>query len=166
MSQPNQAYCVWWDSGDGTKDAPGLETRLLHAIMEECRAKDVGYKADVQAVFVHVGALKTINMLNALPERRAKRAELCFYTYGTHETVPREYWGIHGIFPIGASFYCSFFSVLGLTCCRWSCHFHAQCLHRRSDRCHAANKPDRQTSAMDLLYHTTSFRNARKNDRK
>lgn len=95
-----RAYCVWRDLSDGTQDTPGPETRFLHDIMKTCKAKDVGHKADVRVVFVHIGATKTLYRLPALAERR-RRPEIRFYTYGTHPTVARENWGVCPIYPIG-----------------------------------------------------------------
>jgi len=101
MSQPQRTYCVWWSPGDGTTASPGLETNLLNNIMKSCRAKNVRHKADVRVVFVHIGAVKTLHRLPALAERRSKRPEIHFYTYGTHVSVPREQWGIRAIYPLG-----------------------------------------------------------------
>lgn len=101
MSQPGRTYCVWWSPGDGTTANPGLETNQLHAIMKSCKAKHVGHKMDVRVVFVHVGALVTLHRLPALAERRGKRPEINFYTYGTHADVPRERWGVFPIYPLG-----------------------------------------------------------------
>jgi hypothetical protein len=101
MLQPQRTYCVWWSPGDGTTAAPGLETTLLHSIMKSCRAKNVGHKADVRTVFVHIGAMKTLHRLPALAERRSKRPEIHFYTYGTHSSVPRDQWGVRAIYPLG-----------------------------------------------------------------
>jgi hypothetical protein len=101
MSQPQRTYCVWWSPGDGTTKIPGLETDLLHIIMRSCRAKNVGHKSDVRVVFVHIGAVSTLHKLPALAERRSKRPELHFYTYGTHASVPREQWGVRAIYPLG-----------------------------------------------------------------
>lgn len=101
MSLPNRPYCVWWTPSDGTTSEPGLETKLLHTIMEKCRAKNVGHKADVRVVFIHVGSLKTLHKLPALVERRNKRPDLQFFTYGSHETVSPQRWGIHEIFVLG-----------------------------------------------------------------
>jgi hypothetical protein len=101
MSMPNRPYCVWWSGGDGTTAEPGVETALLHSILEQCRAKNVGHKADVRAVFVHIGALKTLHELPALAERRSKHFEVQFFTYGTHESVIPEHWGVHEMYPLG-----------------------------------------------------------------
>jgi hypothetical protein len=100
MARPNRSYCVWWLGGDGRNEY-GLETKLLHSVLQRCRAKDVGHKADVRAVFVHVGALKTLHKLPALAERRSKRFDVQFFSYGTHHSVIPERWGIHEIYPLG-----------------------------------------------------------------
>ena len=104
MSLPQRTYCVWWSPADGTTAAPGLETNLLHSIMKSCRAKNVGHKADVRVVFVHIGAVKTLHKLPALAERRSKRPEIHFYTYGSHSSVPCEQWGVRAIYPLGKPF--------------------------------------------------------------
>jgi hypothetical protein len=101
MSRPNRPYCVWWSGGDGSPTECGLETTLLHSILERCHARNVGHKTDVRVVFVHIGALKTLHKLPALAERRSKRFEVQFFTYGTHESVMPEQWGIHEIYPLG-----------------------------------------------------------------
>jgi hypothetical protein len=101
MSMPNRPYCVWYEGGDDPSHAAGLETVLLNNILKYCGAKNVGYKTDVRAVFVHVGALRTLYKLPAFPERRSRRVELRFFTYGTHAAVAPERWGIREIYPLG-----------------------------------------------------------------
>ena len=101
MSMPNRPYCVWWENGDSTMSEKGFETTLLFSILNQCGAKDVGYKKDVRAVFVHVGALPTLHKLPAFAERRSKRFEVHFFTYGTHESVSPERWGVREIYPLG-----------------------------------------------------------------
>lgn len=101
MSQPNRSYCVWCTPGDGTTAKPGWETNQLLKILNSCEAKNVGHKADVRVVFVHVAALHTLHKLPALAERRSKRPDLHFYTYGTHPCIPRKQWGVYEIYPLG-----------------------------------------------------------------
>ncbi|KAI0936045.1 hypothetical protein AcV5_004288 [Taiwanofungus camphoratus] len=101
MSQPNRPYCIWYSPADGTVSEPGIDTLALRAILTVCGARDVGYKADVRVIFVHVGALSTLHNLHVLAIRRYKRPDLRFYTYGAHETVPPTRWGIRDIFPLG-----------------------------------------------------------------
>lgn len=94
-------YCIWNKHGDGSPGEPGFETRALTRILNERRATNVGFKADVSFVFVHVGAIKTLHQLHALMERRMKRLDIQFVTYGTHHTIPPARWGIRQIYPAG-----------------------------------------------------------------
>jgi len=52
-------------------------------------------------IFVHVGALRTLNKLPALADRRCKRPEIQFITYGSHESVKPIFWGFEQVFPVG-----------------------------------------------------------------
>ncbi|KAJ3541216.1 hypothetical protein NM688_g6118 [Phlebia brevispora] len=94
-------YCLWYSPVDGTSNAPGFETKTLQAVLSACKARNVGYKADVRVIFVHVGALKTFHSLVALGMRRCKQPDLRIYSYGTHETIPPDRWGLREIYPIG-----------------------------------------------------------------
>ena len=101
ISDPEFKYCIWNKGGDGTQAEPGSETMALKHILKERPAKDVGLKADAYMVFVHVGALKTLSALPALMERRMKRPDVQFMTYGTHHTIPPARWGMRLIYPLG-----------------------------------------------------------------
>ncbi|RDB22988.1 hypothetical protein Hypma_009786 [Hypsizygus marmoreus] len=101
MSTHNHGYYVWYDGGDGSKRRPGMETCMLHAITEQCRAKKPGNIAEVRVIFVHVGAVKTLHRLSGFHEFCSKLFHVHFYTYGTHETIAPEYWGVHEIYPCG-----------------------------------------------------------------
>jgi len=94
-------YCIWNKDGDGTPSEFGFETRALMHILDKRRARNVGFKRDVSFVFVHVGAIKTLNQLPALMERRMKRLDIQFVTYGTHHTIPPDRWGMRLIYPAG-----------------------------------------------------------------
>ncbi|KAJ7655139.1 hypothetical protein DFH06DRAFT_1329491 [Mycena polygramma] len=93
-------YCVWPPSAEGT-GSRDRETGYLTTILKECGAKKVGFKSELRVVFVHVGALKTIRKIPFLSERRRQSCTIHFYTYGTHETVHPEYWGVREIYPFG-----------------------------------------------------------------
>lgn len=97
----DRPYCAWWENGDGIRKSAGLETLMLLSIMERCRAKNVGQRGEWRIVFIHVGALATLHKFPRFAERRAKRPELQFYTYGTHESVPPKDWGVREIYPCG-----------------------------------------------------------------
>ena len=101
MSAPNHPYCIWSAPGDEATSGPGYETLLLKEILSTCASQEVGYKADARVVFVHVGALDKLHCLQALAERRAKRADVRFVTYGTHPNVSSERWGMREIYPMG-----------------------------------------------------------------
>jgi hypothetical protein len=102
-------YCVWADSVEKSPKDSGKtlpkplrhETTLLKRLLDEIRAVNVGYKADLRAVFVHVGALRTLRRLPALMERLFKRPDVRFFTYGWHERVHPHQWGVREIFPVG-----------------------------------------------------------------
>ncbi|KAJ7666449.1 hypothetical protein B0H17DRAFT_1089829 [Mycena rosella] len=100
MSKSNRPYCIWPPCGD-QKAPRDRETGYLMAILTQCGAKKVSFKTDIRAIFVHVGALKHIRKLPLLVERRSQTCSIRFYTYGTHETVHPEQWGIREIYPIG-----------------------------------------------------------------
>ena len=102
LASSARAYCLWYAGAGGQNaDVAGVETTALRTVLGALKAKDVGYKADVRVIFVHVGALKTFHRLPVLAERRAKQPEMRFYSYGTHESVSPERWGIHELFPLG-----------------------------------------------------------------
>ncbi|KAH9890944.1 hypothetical protein C8Q73DRAFT_702301 [Cubamyces lactineus] len=101
MSAPNHPYCIWNAPADETISGPGYETLLLKEILSTCASQELGYKADVRVVFVHVGALDKLHCLPGLAERRAKRADVRFVTYGTHPSVPSDRWGIRELYPMG-----------------------------------------------------------------
>ncbi|KAI8995359.1 hypothetical protein BD414DRAFT_435102 [Trametes punicea] len=101
MATPNHPYCIWYNPGDIAASSLGYETGLLKEVLSTCASQDIGYKADARVIFVHVGAVAKLHCLPALAERRAKRADLRFVTYGTHPSVPRERWGMRELFPLG-----------------------------------------------------------------
>ncbi|KAJ7129997.1 hypothetical protein C8R43DRAFT_1208123 [Mycena crocata] len=100
MSKSNRPYCIWPPPND-RKYAPDRETGFLVSILNECGAKRVGFKTEFRAIFVHVGAMKSIHKMPLLLERRSHTCSIRFYTYGTHETVHPEDWGIREIYPYG-----------------------------------------------------------------
>jgi hypothetical protein len=100
---PKSKYCIWNKHGDGSPSEPAFETRALMHVLKKRGAEDVGLKADVSFVFVHVGAIKTLYLLPALMERRMKRLDIQFITYGTHHTIPPARWGMRQIYPAGES---------------------------------------------------------------
>lgn len=105
MSQPNRPYGVYYAQTAVSPNAPPAppdgETACLLAILNQCGATNVGLKADVKALFIHIGCLPLMGMVPAMWMRRAKRPELRIFTYGTHESVAPSRWGVREIYPIG-----------------------------------------------------------------
>ncbi|KAF8213405.1 hypothetical protein K438DRAFT_1803927 [Mycena galopus ATCC 62051] len=102
FARTSKTYCVWPPSEErrGNRER---ETVYLMAVLKECGAKKVkvGIKADLRAVFVHVGALGSIHRMPLLVERRSQTCGIRFYTFGTHESVHPEYWGVREVYPLG-----------------------------------------------------------------
>ena len=96
----DRLFCVWWNHRTSSKNA-GLETKLLHNIMEQARARPAGYTTEARVVFVHVSALASLHRLPGLVERRSKRPHVHFYTYGSHEDVFPSLWLVKEIYPCG-----------------------------------------------------------------
>ncbi len=101
LTRSPRAYCMWHKTSDPKRDASDMENRMLVVLLDECRARNVGHKADVRVIFVHVGALETVRKLPAFAMRRARNPEIRIYSYGTCHSVPPERWGLREIYPIG-----------------------------------------------------------------
>lgn len=110
-SLSRRPFCIWFSPSDGPPNKPGYETTTLKTVLNTCGAIDVGYKRDVNAMFIHVGALNTMYKVPAMANRRAKQPDLRFFTYGTHETVHQSRWGLREVYPLGQIgtfyYYCS-----------------------------------------------------------
>ncbi|KAJ7293251.1 hypothetical protein C8J57DRAFT_1268515 [Mycena rebaudengoi] len=101
MPRPKpKSYCIWGLSSEG-KGPQDRETAYLVSILNHCKAVRVGFKAEIRAVFVHVGAVKSIHKMPYIVDRRGRTCSVHFYTYGTHETVHPEHWGVYEIYPVG-----------------------------------------------------------------
>ena len=104
----HQVFCAFWESADVKKKRAALDTWMLYSVMEQCRTKHARITAsNANVVFVHVGALKNIHKLPSFADRLSK-PQIQFYTYGTHESVPPEEWGVREIYTCGniSSDYC------------------------------------------------------------
>ncbi|KAJ6519506.1 hypothetical protein C8R45DRAFT_24277 [Mycena sanguinolenta] len=99
LSRSPKTYCIW--PSEEQKEDRDREVGYLTSILKECGAKRVDFQADLRAIFVHVGALKRIRELPLLVERRSQMRGIHFYTFGTHETVHPEHWGVREIYPLG-----------------------------------------------------------------
>ncbi|KAL4268000.1 Chromo domain-containing protein [Pleurotus pulmonarius] len=103
MSRTTRTYCLWWEGGDGgpAVDNQKWETKTLKKVLQSCGAEDGGHDKDVRVVFIHVASVLTLHRLPNFLDRRSKRLEVCFYTYGTHHRVPPSLWGIRPIYLAG-----------------------------------------------------------------
>lgn len=119
MAEPdNNSFNVWWYGGDGSKEPAGIETRMLLEIINRWdRRKRVKFdaKEEIRAVFVHVGAVKTLHKLPKLIDR-CSSLTTTFWTYGTHVSIEPEWWGMReilpcGMFPSGARRWSGMFDV-------------------------------------------------------
>lgn len=99
----DRLFCVLWNHRASSKNA-GLETKLLHNIMEQARAKPATHATEARVVFVHVSVLTSLHRLPGLVERRSKRPHVQFYTYGSHESVFPSLWSVKEIYPCGENF--------------------------------------------------------------
>ncbi|PFH54677.1 hypothetical protein AMATHDRAFT_44493 [Amanita thiersii Skay4041] len=95
-------YSTWCDGVDITKGHGGIETTYLQVVMDQCRAKHTNPRSKlfVRAIFIHVGALRTIQNFPQFTEKRMKQP-IHFYTYGTHESISPDLWGVQEIWPCG-----------------------------------------------------------------
>lgn len=112
MASRKQDFCIWHDASakctePGKSRLPydnsraSFETRMLANILNRYEGKNVGYRADVAVVFVHVSALRTLHHLPAFSERIWKRVDILFVTYGTHYSFPPSMWGFDRIYRTG-----------------------------------------------------------------
>ncbi|KAG6900161.1 hypothetical protein C0993_002090 [Termitomyces sp. T159_Od127] len=95
-----RTFSVWFEGGDGVRKKPGLETIVLFKILEKCRTKHSRIR-DARIIFIHVGALEYLEKLPGLLEISSSYFSVQFYTYGTHESIAPEFWGIREIYPCG-----------------------------------------------------------------
>lgn len=107
FSRTSRTYCIWPPSEErrGNRDR---ETGYLMSILKECGAQKVGLKKDMRSIFVHVGSLRSLRKFPLLAERRSQMCGIRFYTFGTHETVHPEHWGVREIYPLGTISSCEF----------------------------------------------------------
>ncbi len=106
LSKRPRFYCVWSKDKSKTrlehsKSGDKHETKMLRGILQQYAGQDVGFKKDVNLVFVHVSAVKSLQKLPAYVERIWKRVDVMFVMYGTHYTVPSSSWGMKRIYRSG-----------------------------------------------------------------
>ncbi|KAG6842489.1 hypothetical protein C0991_000015 [Blastosporella zonata] len=89
-----RTFTLWGDGGNHN----GIESIFLSKILEKCRTRRVHLDDTFRLIFIHVGAIKSLHKLPRLSEL-SSASIVQFYTYGSHETVAPQDWGIHD--PIG-----------------------------------------------------------------
>ncbi|KAF7339933.1 Chromo domain-containing protein [Mycena venus] len=99
LARSSRTYCIWPPSEQRTGHCE-RETGSLITTLRDCGAKQTGFKSDLRAIFVHVGALNSISAMPFLVERRRQTCGIRFYTFGTHETVHPDL-GVREIYPLG-----------------------------------------------------------------
>ncbi|KAI5830309.1 hypothetical protein K523DRAFT_240130 [Schizophyllum commune Tattone D] len=92
--------------GRAAEEVIGYETRLLQTVLRrgpiEGERKPPAPSPLERTVWIHVGALHDIGSIPKLVERLGTH-DINFYSYGTHESVPRQMWGIHTLFTYGGA---------------------------------------------------------------
>lgn len=158
MLRSSRQFCVWSPSGDSRNATHGLETKELLRILKKCKATNVGYKADVRVVFVHIAALKSFHQLHCLAERRMRSFDIRFWTYGTHPTVPKTQWGVQEIYPLGAptAFWLPRIELTSWH--RWRHDLHPRGSLRKPFRRCQINATGRRASYLGLLFTTICCR--------
>ncbi|KAL1742848.1 hypothetical protein HDZ31DRAFT_42357 [Schizophyllum fasciatum] len=96
----------WKPMGREAEDAVGYETQLLSTVLER-GPLDGDKKPSAPApfertVWIHVGALSDLGSIPKLVDR-LKTHDINFYSYGTHDSVPRQMWGVHTLFTYGGA---------------------------------------------------------------
>jgi hypothetical protein len=85
------------------KESPGPDTVALDRILRNtpgCKIVTV-LDGDARIIFIHVAAWGLLHRLVGLVDRRRRRQDVQFYTYGSDPTVEPKHWGVHEVFPIG-----------------------------------------------------------------
>ncbi|KAF8649832.1 hypothetical protein AX16_005596 [Volvariella volvacea WC 439] len=98
----DRSYAIFTDQSPRAKKEYAYETALLRAILDQCGQKaSRSGESEWRVAFVHIGALGQLSKFQKFVEKRATRPELQFYTYGTHDSVPSDEWGVKEIYPCG-----------------------------------------------------------------
>ncbi|KAL1731283.1 hypothetical protein EV714DRAFT_271947 [Schizophyllum commune] len=111
IHRPSDEFCPFDLQGRELKgrvaeEVVGYETRLLQIVLRrgpiEGERKPPAPSPLERTVWIHVGALHDIGSIPKLVERLGTH-DINFYSYGTHESVPRQLWGIHTLFTYGGA---------------------------------------------------------------
>jgi hypothetical protein len=94
-------YCIWAEVPTGSKQI-NMEAKLLEEVLKPLKARKVPGGSNCRIVFVHLGALKTLNRFPALAMKRAQHHQMSFYTFGTQGGTSTRFWCIEEIYPCGS----------------------------------------------------------------
>lgn len=87
----------------GDQALPGHETRSLITILESapgCKIVPL-LTGNARFIFIHVSSWGMLHKLPGLVDRRLRRPDIQFYTYGSDPSIERKRWGVHEVFPLG-----------------------------------------------------------------
>lgn len=90
------------------KESPGPDTIALNRVLRNapgCKIVPV-LDGDARFIFIHVAAWSLLHRLVGLVDRRRRRQDVQFYTYGSDPTVEPKHWRVHEVFPLGIDFRC------------------------------------------------------------
>lgn len=78
-------------------------TKALKIVMEAIPGTErlPLHDGEARVIFIHVGAWKMLHKLPGLVDRRLRRLDVQFFTYGADPTIERRFWGIQEVFRIG-----------------------------------------------------------------
>ncbi|KAF8591974.1 hypothetical protein K439DRAFT_618242 [Ramaria rubella] len=85
------------------QEFPGPDTLALKTVLRNAPGCKIvpHLTGSARFIFIHVSAWNILHKLPGLVDRRLRRPDVQFYTYGFDATVDQKYWGMHEVFPIG-----------------------------------------------------------------
>lgn len=160
LSQPDRKYALWFEPSDGyikqdSSEWKGSETRALETILKRCGAQRAHLKDDkLRVIFVHVGSLIALQKFSQLARKRKKWHWVQFFTYGTHETVSPERWGIQEIYPLGTlTAQYRPFAAVSLFTFRWDRYVYSRGVQRQPPAGHVqVHQKSKGTSSVGMLH--------------
>ena len=91
-------------TSDKAKESP--DTLALTTVLNSasgCKIVPI-LTGSARFIFIHVGAWDILHKLIGLVDRRRRRQDVQFYTFGSDPMVEPKHWGVHEVFPIGGFF--------------------------------------------------------------
>lgn len=106
----NRLYSIWpdWQHDTFPLTRNARDAAALRRILKEVGARDTDLMhGEPKAIFLHVGGLPNINSFRFIARTRRDKPSIKFYSFGTHECIPKRSWGVREIFSLGlvTSFY-------------------------------------------------------------